>query len=209
MLRCITVLFISLLILPAGTGQQREQQHTIHIVQYSWHTGIVLETDEVPEAIFPEIAQYKKQTYIDISWGDERYYQHPNPGISIGAAAVLWPTSGVIRLDAFSMAPENYFRSARIMKIRLTEKRFHQLCRFVSTSFVRDKNEKIIPSTMFGESSMFFLSTQKYTLFRTCNTWVALALKDSGFDISSFFLVTANQLFRRLEKIEQAEYVQK
>jgi hypothetical protein len=72
---------------------------------------------------------------------------------------------------------------------------------------MRDNAGTIIPSTIYRKSNTFFLAQGKYSVFRTCNTWAALAFKEIDFDISTFFLVTANQLFRRLKKLDKARYI--
>jgi uncharacterized protein (TIGR02117 family) len=185
------------------------EKHAVCIIQERWHTGIVLKTSDVPSTIFQEIENYTSHTYIELSWGDEKYYQLPSPGISIGAKALFWPTQAVIRISAFSRDINQYYADATILEIPMNKEEFFQLCRFLAESFERSKEGKIQPSTFYRNSNTFFLAKRKYSLLRTCNTWVVLGIKESGFDVTSFLAITANQLFRRLDKIDGSEYLRK
>lgn len=186
-----------------------KEKHAVYIIQERWHTGIVLKTSDVPATIFQEIENYISHTYIELSWGDEKYYQLPSPGISIGAGALFWPTQAVIRISSFSRDINHYYADATILKIPMSEEEYFELCRFLSESFERTKEGKIQPSTYYRNSNTFFLAKRKYSLLRTCNTWVVLGIKESGFDVNSSLAITASQLFRRLDKIDGSKYLRK
>jgi uncharacterized protein (TIGR02117 family) len=174
---------------------------TVHIVQQAWHTGIILKTSDVSRNDFPLIENYQHANYIDVSWGDEKYYQIAGRNILLALRAVLFPTRAVIRLVSFNEKISTRYDAERQIQIVLDSTEFSNLCRFVSQSFIRDVKGDIVPSTVYRQSKVFFLARRKYHLFRTCNTWVALAFKNAGFDVSSFLVITAGQLFNRLEKI--------
>ncbi len=208
-IRITATILLSLLLHTLSDSRDRQITYTVYIVQEAWHTGIILPVDDVPEYILPEISKFNDSRFLDVSWGEEKYYQFPHPGFFIAASAVLWPTSAVIRLSPFSGSPVKVFPHSKIMEIPMGKDHFYRLCRFISGSFCRDDNGEIIPSTVYRKSRTFFLAKRKYSVFRTCNTWVALAMKESGFDTGTFLLITAGQLFRRLKKIEGANFIQK
>ncbi|MFP4060461.1 MAG: DUF2459 domain-containing protein [Bacteroidales bacterium] len=179
------------------------RQYTVYVVQEYWHTGIIIETEDVPVELWPEIERFGHNKRIDVGWGDRDFYQATGQPVGLAAKAIFWPTTSVIRLDGFNVPLKNYYGSdARMKEITMDEEKFHQLITFISKSFQRDENEEIIPGDKEGESNTFFLGKRKYHLFRTCNTWVALAFKSAGYDIRHFFVLAAWQLFRQLEKID-------
>ncbi len=190
-------------------GQKMNDTYVVQIIQAGWHTGIIMKTSDIPPSIFKAIERYNNHKYIDFSWGDEKYYQIPDPNLYITARSVLWPTQSVISIDAFSRDIFDYYRQPEIVEINMSKDQFYNLCRILANSFIRDNNGGIIRSTFYRDSSDFFLSKRKYSALRTCNTWVALVLKETGFDISSFFLITTNQLFRRLRKLPHSTLVLK
>lgn len=185
------------------------QKYPVYIVQAGWHTGIVLETADIPYHIFEEVQPYTRHKYLDVSWGEEKYYQIPEPGIFVSASTILWPTRAVVSMTPYSREIKRYYRQPNIIEISVTRDTYFALCKFLSNAFQKNEAGNVIPSTFFRDSSGFFLAKRKYSVFRTCNTWVALALKKSGLDISPFMLITSRQLFRRLDKMKHTQYLMK
>ncbi len=193
-------------------GEQKQNDgngtHHIYIVQLEWHTGIILNTNAINPKTWNDEHLYSQKRYVDVSWGDEKFYQANGRPVLLAARAVLWPTQSAVRIFPFSNSVRNsYGQKARIMKIQLSDEQFDSLTQFISESFKRTDSGSPVPSTIHGKSNYFFIGTKKYHLFRTCNTWVAMALKHAGFDIRSCLVLNANQLFRQLEKIPVAEYL--
>ena len=202
--------FISILLfigLSTSGFASNGQKYPVYIVQAGWHTGIVLETADIPLNIFKEAQPYTHHKYLDVSWGEEKYYQIPEPGIFVSASTILWPTRAVVSMTPYSREIERYYRQPNIIEISVTRDTYFALCKFLSNAFQKNEAGNVIPSTFFRDSSGFFLAKRKYSVFRTCNTWVALALKESGLDMSPFLLLTSKQLFRRLKKLEQSSIV--
>lgn len=206
--KCVCFIIVSLWLFfsVSVSGQAydaQEKEFVVQVVQQGWHTGIIIETEDVDSLVWPEISDYRHKRYVDIGWGDEKFYQVEGRPFFLAARAVLWPTQSVLRVYPFDLSPERLYGSdARMKTIVLNQEQFTLLCRFISNSYLRDQNNQPQPSTAYGKSNIFFLAKRKYHLFRTCNTWVALAFKNSGFEIRSFCVLNANQLFRQLEKID-------
>lgn len=181
-------------------------QDTIYIAQEAWHTGLIIKKASISSDIFPEISNYKRSSYIDIGWGDEKFYQHPRNHVGLAARAILFPTSSVIRMIGFHKPVEEFYKNSKRVQIVLDSAEFNALCRFVSESFIRNENGNIMASSVYGPNNIFFIAKRKYHLFRTCNTWIALALKEAGLDIRSAFILNARQLFRQLRRLDNAVY---
>lgn len=179
------------------TGQDQES-YRFFVLQAGWHTGIVLQTRDVSAADWPEIVRFRHHTWIDIGWGDERFYQNPGNPVRLAFRAVMVPTASVIHLLPFSVSPESvYAGENRIREITAGKAQFRALCVAISNSFERDSTANIIP----GNSQSFFLAKGKYHLMNTCNTWVVERLREAGFDVSPAGIVTRHQLFRELESL--------
>jgi uncharacterized protein (TIGR02117 family) len=205
------ILLGHLLLFPATVTANNEQtagqSDTVFVVQQAWHTGIIFQTKDVNAASWPEIHQYTSKKYVDVSWGDERFYQADGRPVFLAARAVLWPTQSVMRIFPFELSPQaSYGSGARIMAIAVNSKQLKALSCFVANSYQRDSTDTPQLSTFQETNRYFYLARRKYHLFRTCNTWVALAFKEAGFDVRSCCILNANQLFRQLEEI--GEYLQ-
>ena len=71
----------------------------VYLVKNNLHTGIVFSVNEKLIENIPAISNFSEYYYVDIGWGDEDFYQHPDPDILLGAKAILVPTSSVIRIE--------------------------------------------------------------------------------------------------------------
>ncbi|WP_010662581.1 DUF2459 domain-containing protein [Marinilabilia salmonicolor] len=176
---------------------------TVYVVQQAWHTGIVLPVNKINPEIWPEVSTFKDKQYVDVSWGDEKFYQTPGSPVLLATRAILWPTQSVMRIYPFSRSiSSTYSSEARFLELELTKQQFDRLTRFFACSLVRDESNAPVASEVYRKSRYFFRSKRKYHLFRTCNTWVALAFKQAGLGNRSCCILNANQLFRAMERIE-------
>jgi len=204
----LLIVFFSLLTGPgnvaAAVPPDEKPANKVWIVQQAWHTGIILTVEDIPASIWPEKIHYKKHKYIDISWGDEKFYQASASPIKLAVRAIIWPTQSVIRVFPFSNPVLSaYGQNARVRSFTFKDKEFISLCNFITESFICDENGEITSSLLDKNSRYYFLAKRKYHLFRTCNTWVALAFKKSGLNIRSCCVLNANQLFRQLDKLTE------
>lgn len=201
---CFVVVFLGLSNSVSGQDSSlREIIYDVYVVQQEWHTGIIINTRDVDILVWTEITDYHHKKYVDLSWGDEMFYQASGRPFLLAARAILWPTQSVLRVHPFSLSPQRtYGSNARMKTIELDQEQFTLLCTFISESYLRDESGAPRLSKEYEGNDLFYLATRKYHLFRTCNTWVALAFKKSGFDIRSCCVLNANQLFRQLDKID-------
>lgn len=186
---------------------QTARIYEVWVIQEFWHTGIVFSISDIDPKHWPQIEKYSDLNYIDIGWGDEKFYQaHGNP-VLLAARAILWPTQSVMQVFAFNTnVASAYATESRILKIPLSAEQFTALTKYISESYMLDDKGKTITSTAYGDTDHYFLSTRKYHLFQTCNTWVAKAFRNAGLEVRSFCVLNANQLFRQLSRIPGAEY---
>lgn len=182
--------------------------YEIFVVQQRWHTGIIFNTYDVDPDIWPEISLYRDRKFVDVGWGDEKFYQALGNPVLLAARAILFPTRSVLQIYAFSTEIRAaYGGESRILRIPVNRYQLDRLSKFVSESYIRNEHGEAQPSTVYGEADNYFLATRKYHLFRTCNTWVAIGFKQSGFDdVQTFCVLNANQLFRQLSDIPDTEF---
>lgn len=131
------------------------------------------------------------------------FYQEPGISIILAIRAVLIPTQSVIRIHAFQTHPELYYGSfASLFEVKLSNDQYNSLISFISNSFIRDKDGETILSHCMQVTETFSLQ-RKYHLFRTCNTWVCMALKESNVPFRSVGIVTRRQLARQFNRLDQ------
>ena len=186
-----------------------DHQYEFFVLQAGWHTGIVLRTKDVSPANWPDVVNYLNHIFLDIGWGDERFYQaEGNPPLLAARAAII-PTSSVIHIVPFSINPMNLYTGDGFLKrIEATSEQFSALCRIISDSFQRDAGGKPIESRVNENSRNFFKSKGKYHIFNTCNTWVVRCLKDSGFDVNPAGVISQQHLIKALRKLPGGDWVE-
>lgn len=190
------------LLVPWVVAQAQKDDVTIYIVQEAWHTGIILPTQAFSDTTPDALKSFHDYQYMDIGWGDRDFYQTPGFPVWHAFKAIFWPTQAVLRIMTYNGDPARYYsKQAQRVTLVLTRSEFNRLCSFIADEFMLDDEGNIIQS----RSQRFYLAHHKYSLFRTCNTWVANALHNAGVDIRSFMVIWAVQLFNRLEKSSHAE----
>ncbi len=208
----LLLIFFGLFSAEAGYSQTIEKQPAdspveLYVLQAGWHTGIILRTDEVSPEDWPEIINFRRSRYVDVGFGDERYYQAAGNPPALAARALLVPTSGVLHIVPFSVAPHDlYAGDTHLKKIEATPRQFAALCRVISESFERDENRQLIESRIGEKSRNFFLAKEKYHLFYTCNTWVVRRLMEAGWDVDPSGVITQKQLIKALEELPGGKF---
>ncbi len=177
-----------------------DSEKVIYLVKIRWHTGIVFRTDQVDTSLW-NIADFRDFRYVDAGWGDADFYQHPGFDIDLAVKALFMRTESTLRLAGIARSIEDYLRYTDYAeRIVLNENQFKSLCFYISSTYLMVQNRPVILSEHSGESVIFYKARGYYTLFNTCNTWIARGLAEAGLNIDDD-IILAEQLFK-----EAADY---
>ena len=180
-------------------AQNNKNTYDIYVINYAWHTGIVLKTSDVKNKISEKIPSFNEFNYVDIGWGDEDFYQTPGMPEWLALKAFFYPTSSVMELKFFNLSPKSAYGSdTKIVKFSLDEDNFRNLKKYIFKHFKLDKKGDLLPGRSVDKYNAFYLAKGIYYFGRTCNTWIAQALNAAGIDIRTFMVVTSSQLFDEL-----------
>lgn len=206
------LLLLALVVLAPGCAAQsnpgalsaadaQATMHSVHVVRHGWHSGIVVRAADVPEHAWPARREFIGAEHIELGWGDRAYYQAPDPSLWLGLRALLWPTAGVLHMVAFSGPVEHYFASAEIVALQITPQGFARLVAAISASHELDAAGQPIPlgPGLYGKSR-FYASNEVFSLFATCNVWVAGMLREAGVPLSPTLSPTSGALFAQLRR---------
>lgn len=179
---------------PAG---KEKDSTTIYVAKHDWHTAIIIEKAELAP-LFPELAgKFPDAHYLDISWGDKKYFMAPKGTVGLALRAAILPTKSVVRVLGFKQNLASYFSQSNVQSVKLSVDAFYQLVDFVKTTFARSDSSKLIS---LDDRGVFYLSGKKYWGFRTCNVWTARALKRGGVSIIPVFSLSADYVMKRIER---------
>ena len=169
------------------------------VVGHGWHTGLVIKRRDFVERLPALADDFPSGEYLEIGWGDERFYQAPTVTLALALQAILLPTSAVVHVVSVPQAPRVYFSRSTVIEVMVPQAGYEQLLDFVGHSFTRTGNghlAKLGPS-LYGQG-WFYRAEGTFHAFNTCNTWVAQAIVRTGFPFSRATAITANDVFAGL-----------
>lgn len=153
----------------------------IYVVTHGWHTGIAMRAADIDFARWRPLPDPGRK-YLEVGWGDRDYYPAPGFNLWYGFKALAWPTPSVLHVVGFDEAPARYFPASEVVELRLSRPSFESLLAYITRSFEPDP--KPIAPGLYA-SGAFYPSREKFHLFKTCNVWVAHALREAGIDVRS------------------------
>lgn len=167
----------------------------VFVVHDSWHAAVVLRKSDIPVDSVPELLDFPNAEFIEFSWGDRDYFPDPDAGVFTAIKAAFWSSGSVLHLVGFSGNIRSFYRSGEVVELRLTAQAHERMIDYISDTFSRPqpKGRAQAHAGLFAYSR-FYLATRKFSLLKTCNTWVAEALKSAGLPISPINVITADSL---------------
>ncbi len=176
--------------------------HTIYLIKQRWHTAVVFHTEDVDSIIFPEVKYFNDAELIDIGWGDEEFYQHPGFDWELAYRALFHSTPSTLRIEGIYFSRQKYFDISEIViELKIKNEQLKILQNAIAETVWRDaKGDHAILSTQGTNRVIFFKAHDDYSLFNTCNTWLAKNLRKAGFDIEDDIILT-EQLFNEAAKV--------
>jgi len=172
---------------------------TVFIVHDAWHAAIVIKKADIPVVVLPELRDFPSAEYLEFSWGDRDYFPAPDGGLGLALKAAFWSSGSILHVVGFKDAVQNAYPSAEIIEIPLSEEGFQRLVKFISDTFSRPYPPAPAEARpgLFS-NGRFYAAEGKFSLLRTCNTWVAEALSTAGLPIRPSYVITAGNLSDQL-----------
>ncbi|MDX1642646.1 MAG: DUF2459 domain-containing protein, partial [Balneolaceae bacterium] len=172
----------------------------VYVISLGWHTGIALEHVYLKEHL-PDHPKMPQSKYLMFGWGDGKYYPHPDPGAGLLIRAALLPTQSVLHVVGIDQPVKNYFPSSRIVRIMVHESGAERLAEFIGNHFEMDEDgNPVFTDEGLYRTSAFFEAKPTYFFPRTSNRWVAQALRRTGYPITPFYALTADNVMKQASK---------
>lgn len=184
------------------TETQLSGMQSVYLIKQNWHTALVFSSNQIDTSIIPEAKYFYDYSLIDFGWGDEEFYQYPGFDSGLAFSALFYSTPSTLRVEGLTYSFEDLVKHSEItVKIPISEEQLRKLNIFISETFLRDEHgASFVINEVAGGKIRFYRSPRTYHLFRTCNTWIAEALNQAGFNIESN-IILAEQLFNEVQKI--------
>jgi len=174
---------------------------TVFIVHDAWHSAVVIRTADISAAVLPEMKDFPSAEYLEFSWGDRDYFPAPDGGLGLMLKAAFWSSGSVLHVVGFRDTVEKTYPGAEIVEIVLSEESSQGLIKFISDTFSRPHSPTPAePRPGLFPNGRFYSAEGKFSISRTCNTWVAEALRAGGLPISPSYVITAGNLDNQVRR---------
>ncbi len=195
LIQILILLIIFPVCLKAGSKE------SIYVASISWHTGIIIPANSMPDSLWPGPFDFSAYEYLEIGWGDRDFFQHPAFNLWYALKAVLWPTSSALHVLPVNERhlPERY-KDTRLLRLTISDNELNNLVLFLLNQFERNSEGQVIPlGEGFYQNSHFFAGRTKYYFPKNSNVWAAMALKRAGFRYNPVFYQTTGMVLNRAE----------
>ena len=175
----------------------------VFVVHDTWHAAIVLPKSDIALDSLPELVDFPDAEFIEFSWGDKDYFPNPDAGIFSALKAAFWSSGSVLHVVGFRGDVKTFYGRAEIVELYLSAPAYARLQDFIAQTFLRPEAGRAQASAGLLADSHFYPATHKFSLVKTCNTWVAEALEAAGLPIVSDYVMTPGQLAEQLGKLNE------
>ena len=170
----------------------------------SWHIDVGIEVADLAPPLAAVADALPGTRYVFFGFGDRHYLLAKKHNAPVLLAA-LWPGAGMMLLTGLSSSPQTGFGSDQVIALNLDGAQMQALQAFIwNTLDSRSGAPRPYAPGPYG-GSVYFPATKKYWALRTCNTWVADALRASGLRIRSTGVIFAGQLWSRVQRLKRAQ----
>jgi uncharacterized protein (TIGR02117 family) len=174
---------------------------SVWVLDHGWHTAIVVRRADVDRALWPEVDDVPTATFVEIAWGDREFYMATPATAWMAITAALRAGEGVLHVVGLSAPIAAVFPQSEIVELRVSRRGFDALMRFVAGEHERDAGGRStrLQRGLYGPS-WFYAARSTYSLFNTCNTWVARALQSAGLPVSPSGVITAGGVMLQVRR---------
>lgn len=187
---------------PSPRSRSAELLVAVAVVDYGWHTGLVLPATALGPPLAPLRDRFPGAEYLIFGWGNRRFYETENPGSGM-AVMSLFPSPSVVFVQGVGQRPVRVPLSGSDVRwLCVSPSGIRRLDSFLAGYFRKGPHGGFISAGRgLLPRSEFFASTGTYDAFHTCNTWTTEALHAAGLPIDSRGIVFATQVMAEIRSL--------
>lgn len=190
-----------------ATTDECESPQTFYVVTYGRHSALVIDRADLTEREESLAEDFDAGEFLEIGWGDAKYYQAADAGVGAALRAILWPTETVLHVVGIPTSPSRYFVSGDLYAVSVPEIGYRDLLEFVAASFARSEDGGLVRlgPALYG-AGWFYQAEGKFHAANTCNTWIAQALAATGYPHANVDTVFAGGVASQLQRGFEANH---
>jgi len=184
------VLYLSVLIIGscvpvnANYSTADSKSVTIYLETNGIHTDIIIpcaHLSDLTPLFIPPNYETRTSTWMAFGWGDQGFYLETPHWADLKFKTAL---KAMLHLDDSVMHVRklNEVRESKsCVKLTITTAQYKALVDYISSSFARKKEGLVkMDARGYSQYDVFYKAEGRYSLFKTCNTWVNSGLKKAG-----------------------------
>lgn len=165
------------------TATTEPKEDIVYIRSNGVHLDIILVNEQLPIP-FRKKLTVNENGYTSFGWGDKDFYlntpEWKDLTFKTGFSALFCTSKTLMHVDHFSE------QKASWDSLIISQNGLIQLTGFIAESFATDSLNNFIKihDAHYNKTDFFYEAVGSYSCFKTCNTWVNSAVKESGFSAS-------------------------
>ena len=166
---------------PLSLKEAAARREPVWLVSNRFHTSIAVENEDAP----PQIRRLDPMAkYFVIGWGGRDLYMKHRVMPWQWLTTIVLPTASALHVIPVRTTLTEAFPRSEIIEFHTSRRGREKLRRYLYVAFARDKKGKVLVAGP-GKSpiSRFYEGSETYYLPKTCNLWVAKALKTADIPV--------------------------
>jgi uncharacterized protein (TIGR02117 family) len=173
----------------------------VYVIRHGWHAGIAVRRADLPDGAWPVLDAFPDAAYLEVGWGEARYYPGESRGVWGAVRAGAWPTGSVLHVVPLGSAVPAAFPKSTVVRVPVGPSELAALTRYVAQSFARADSGGAVPAAPgYYPGSRFYRSPLTYHVFNNCNHWAAGALEAAGCDTAPRWTFTVGRVLRQAQR---------
>jgi uncharacterized protein (TIGR02117 family) len=177
---------------------------TVYVARRGWHVDVGIEVLELAPPLASAAAALPEAKYLFFGFGDRHYLLAKTRNAPVLLAA-LWPGAGMMLVTGLSTSPQAAFGGDQVISLNLSSDQMQALQSFIWNTLDTRSGALAVYASGPYPGSVYFAASTKYSALRTCNTWVAQALRASGLPIRTAGVVFAGQVWSRVRRLKRTQ----
>ncbi|MBB2205273.1 DUF2459 domain-containing protein [Gluconacetobacter takamatsuzukensis] len=178
-------------------GDMPGDRTMIYLVDRGWHTEIGVPVAALSGKLAIYRAIFPGAQTVLFGYGKKTFFTAPASSVEeylIGP----FPGPAVVQVFAMTTTPDRAYDPDDVVVLPMCHEEAERLSAFIGDDLEmgRDGRPRLV-AVGHGPESLFYAARSRYTLFHTCNGWVAQALGQAGLPVSDGGVVFAGQVMAR------------
>jgi uncharacterized protein (TIGR02117 family) len=177
--------------------REGERAVDVFVVNNHWHMGFVLSYAQLSPRLQRLMQSFHDKQWVEIGWGDAAFYPAPRATSGLAMQAMFFSRGSVLHVMGFDQQPIHRYHEYQVelYRIRVSEAGDARLMDFLANTFATtDTGDSIELGPGLYGFSRFYRARGRYSLFHTCNNWLADGLRATGFPITPGWAFTAGNV---------------